>query len=698
MNAVDHTENMLKFFTRSRSKKNNSSQQDIKDNTATHTQQHKLQSSDDDNIDQSMNIDFNELCIHDSDDNDTNTHKPSNNKLSVKPPSGHISTPSIDSAAPHKSSKLQQRILDEQRLYHENKQQEQQQQLPPYFTLDRINAINNKLAQYHTIHHNDIILYQQTIQSHIHSIQQKMNELQLCSQIVDLSQFDSLWVTTPQLQPEKRNIEKQRVFIHSIHTSLYRRGIGLNVQQESQCTENSVQCNERLILYCSLEPAALLKQNKITDFTLNCIVLTDKRLIQLTDGHILHECMYGVSSGNTVKVVRSKHNDDTHQLHGIQLTLQCKSQLIHDDNDNLSSTINKCDGKVKSTVIFEMPSIDVRDYLTGYIPLIHQLQHYQLSYRLSHNQSQYTIQQSHQSHIIHGWTVLLKSFAGPAIFSPMKLIMYKNLIQQACINTRELIMSNKTLNIHIKSIKLLDFYLPPIESSDLEDMDIVLDTDGLPRDRSTNQLLSDQIPELILRGWKFIPYYEYLFDYNWALQQFNATILITGKKLFKFKLQLTLSKLSMHGMCRLRTNPYQATEQISISFVTTPSINFCIESHMIVRSTTLPLSWQQKITKLIQDKIQSSITRLIEQQLSTNKWINITLSKSQLYQLLDKWYTVYKYPFMLDGTDDPDMMAYCLATTTQAEAELSETCNAMRALREKLTRFVNMNEPTADNA
>jgi hypothetical protein len=166
-----------------------------------------------------------------------------------------------------------------------------------------------------------------------------------------------------------------------------------------------------------------------------------------------------------------------------------------------------------------------------------------------------------------------------------------------------------------------------------------------------------------------------------------------------FSLQLSLQGIHLSGMVCLHTSPYEA-ERAAIYFPYKPHIEFGISSSdMIVgNSTVLPVSWQKKISNIIETRIKLALSDVIESKLCTSDWLSISLERSQMSVLLEKWLSIVKYPFLFNGTDDSDMMIKALHITTQAEAVMSETVNAMKAHRMKLQRFVLNGEEMAQAA
>lgn len=317
-----------------------------------------------------------------------------------------------------------------------------------------------------------------------------------------------------------------------------------------------------------------------------------------------------------------------------------------------------------SSVSFDVPSADTAAYLQTYITYLQStLEISQQLHSILDNPSS-ALTSSPYKHALLGWTMLLKSFIGPLVFGPLRLPLYTHQIKQLLARVQQ--MSLKS--IEISSLKLLQFYLPRPE----------LREDG-------SETGEDFIPSLSLRSFKGHPDHEYLFDVSWSCPSFLVRVEIQGKKIMSFKLEIEMRGIEVSGSVILKSSPY-APEKLAVSFASLPSLAFGVGSEVIVGSVKLP--FQKSIEKIITTQIQQVLAQQLQDKIVYPKWVPIYFAKSNVSLLLDRWWSIAKFPFTYSKKDDEEMMGLALVVTTQAEQVLVETMQEMRERREQMEEFM----------
>ena len=152
-----------------------------------------------------------------------------------------------------------------------------------------------------------------------------------------------------------------------------------------------------------------------------------------------------------------------------------------------------------------------------------------------------------------------------------------------------------------------------------------------------------------------------------------------------FKLELEMRGVEVSGCVLLRSTPY-APEQLAVSFAEVPSLSFGVSSHVVVGSVRLP--FQQSIERLLTTQIQQVLTQQLSERACAPRWVSVYFAKSAVSLLLDRWWSIAKFPFKFDGRDDEEMMGLALVVTTQAEQVVGETLREMRKRREEMEGFM----------
>ena len=446
------------------------------------------------------------------------------------------------------------------------------------------------------------------------------------------------------------------------------------------------------------------KQKKKADanVTDNCFVLTSLRALTIESGLIAAEMRIGPGSGGVVSVpkrrpvetaggseivrmrwkVRQLSNDqsnvsemggdDSNSEEDDEPSMDA-DELVDDDElaENGHGGRRVSRSKPRFTyVTFSVPSTQQVSYIQQYI--LYMQSTVTLTQTLSTLSSSSAMSSSLQSasssaqHALLGWTLLLKSFMGPLVFGPLRLPLYTHQIKQLLARVQQM----QIKNVAIHSLKLLQFHLPHPELTD----------DG-------QEQLEDFIPSLSLRSFRPHPHHEYTFDVRWSCPSFLVRVEIVGKKVVSFRLELEMRGIEVAGCVLLRSTPY-APEQLAVSFASVPSLSFGVASQVVVGSVRMPAAVQQSLERLIAQQVQKVLAQQINERAIYPKWISVYFPKSPLSLLLDRWWSVAKFPFKFDGRDDEEMMGLALVVTTQAEAVVSETLREMRQRREDMEGFM----------
>ena len=521
---------------------------------------------------------------------------------------------------------------------------------------------------------------------------------------------------------------------------------GAEMEEERQHKARFAWCGgerEVPLLFASLPapPSATpSKQKKKADPTDNCFVLTSLRALTVENGAVVAELRIGPGSGGVVSVpkrrpVETAGGSEVVRMRWKVRVLSNEASNVNemgeeDDSGSDDGTDPPADGdepaevdedglenghsgrrvshsKPRFTyVTLSVPSTQQVAYIQQYI--LYMQSTVTLTQTLSILSSNSAMNSSLQSasssanHALLGWTTLLKSFMGPLVFGPLRLPMYTHQIKQLLARVQQMQLKN----VAIHSLKLLQFHLPHPELSDTGEVQ-----------------QEDFIPSLSLRSFRPHPHNEYTFDVRWSCPSFLVRVEITGKKVVSFRLELEMRGIEVAGCVLLRSTPY-APEQLAVSFVSVPSLSFGVASQVVVGSVRMPAAVQQSLERLIAQQVQKVLAQQINERAIYPKWISVYFAKfepnhpspgtaecstatiafgttltrllvpfavwfrSPLSLLLDRWWSVAKFPFKFDGRDDEEMMGLALVVTTQAEVVVSETLREMRQRREDMEGFM----------
>ena len=415
----------------------------------------------------------------------------------------------------------------------------------------------------------------------------------------------------------------------------------------------------------------------------NGFVLTSLRAVQVEGGEVVKDLRIGPGSGGVLEVpdgpvvgggegvrlvfrVRELADGEVgvgegggEEGDGEEAEEEGKEEVEEDEEGGKRGR-----GRV-STVSFLLPSTPLVSYLQAYVLYMQStltLQH--ALHCLTSSSSSLTTATPYR-HALLGWTMLLKSFIGPLVFGPLRLPLYTHQVKQLLARVQQMQLPR---GIQLHSLKLLQFHLPRPE----------LTEEGEEGEE-------DFIPSLSLRSFKGHPDHEYTFDVSWTCPSFLVRVEITGKKVVSFKLELEMRGVEVSGCVLLRSTPY-APEQLAVQFAEIPQLAFGVSSQVVVGSVRLP--FQHSIERLLTQQIQSVLTQQLSERACAPRWVSVYFAKSAVSLLLDRWWSIAKFPFKFDGRDDEEMMGLALVVTTQAEAVLLETLREMRKSREEMEGFM----------
>ena len=447
------------------------------------------------------------------------------------------------------------------------------------------------------------------------------------------------------------------------------------------------------------------KQKKKPDPTDNCFVLTSLRALMLEGGVLVAEMRIGPGSGGVASVpkrrpVETAGGSEVVRMRWKVRLLSNEQSNVNEMGDDDDSNSDDGDGdelpadgdelaedeeiaenghggrRVShskprfSYVTFSVPSTQQVAYIQQYILYMQSTS--TLTQTLSTLSSSSAMSSSLQSasssaqHALLGWTFLLKSFMGPLVFGPLRLPLYTHQIKQLLARVQQMQLKN----VAIHSLKLMQFHLPHPE----------LTADG-------EEQLEDFIPSLSLRSFRGHPHHEYTFDVRWSCPSFLVRVEIVGKKVVSFRLELEMRGIEVAGCVLLRSTPY-APEQLAVSFAAVPSLSFGVASQVVVGSVRMPAAVQQSLERLIAQQVQKVLAQQLNERALYPKWVSVYFPASPLSLLLNRWWSVAKFPFKFDGRDDEEMMGLALVVTTQAETVVSETLREMRQRREEMEGYM----------
>ena len=441
------------------------------------------------------------------------------------------------------------------------------------------------------------------------------------------------------------------------------------------------------------------KQKKKAEATDNCFVLTSLRALTIENGVVVAELRIGPGSGGVVSVPKRRPVETAGGSEVVRM--RWKVRLLSNEQSNVSEMGDDDDSNSDegdempaegdevpedeevlenghsgrrishsrprfSYVTLSVPSTQQVAYIRDYV--FYMQSTVTLTQTLSTLSSSSAMSSSLQSasssaqHALLGWTVLLKSFMGPLVFGPLRLPLYTHQIKQLLARVQQMQLKN----VAIHSLKLMQFHLPHPE----------LTSEG-------EEQLEDFIPSLSLRSFRGHPHHEYTFDVRWSCPSFLVRVEITGKKVVSFRLELEMRGIEVAGCVLLRSTPY-APEQLAVSFAAVPSLSFGVASQVVVGSVRMPAAVQQSLERLIAQQVQKVLAQQINERAIHPKWVSVYFPTSPLSLLLNRWWSVAKFPFKFDGRDDEEMMGLALVVTTQAEAVVSDTLREMRQMREEM--------------
>jgi len=405
------------------------------------------------------------------------------------------------------------------------------------------------------------------------------------------------------------------------------------------------------------------------DVTADCLVLTNRRMLQISGGNVLEEMALGPTSGNVLKIPKAT-DDGVEGKCPLSVSVKNALEMMQAEKEGTAPGApsardgdEKGDGSTRRVSSrrynFFVPNADLAGFLEEYLMYLQEKWTLETQIGLVEQARIDRAESARIESCLKGWTSMLKSLVGPMLFGPAKLPSYEHSIKQVLARVEQMDIKQVTLT----SLRLLSLSIPELDPATASGPD------------------GDQIPSLRLSAYTTDPEPEYVFDIYWSAPSFSIKIEIAGRKIVSFKLVLEMKGVEVRGSIRLRSSPY-APEKSAVSFVSVPQLSFGVGSHVIVGSIKLP--FQRAIEKIIYTQIQAALESALRDNIVGDKWQSIAYSKSGPGLLLDRWSSWAAYPFKYDGTDDEEMMSLALVVTAQAASGLEDTLATMKDNRDKM--------------
>lgn len=387
------------------------------------------------------------------------------------------------------------------------------------------------------------------------------------------------------------------------------------------------------------------------DVTTDCLVVTNRRIVQVEDGAITNTLPFGADSGLILRL--PKETDDGEEgrcpIHVLvrdaaegareaeaararaQAEAEAESEEDEDEEgDGRSDKNGASDDSPRISrrarrrsmeeqrrlpsrrVTFYVPNPDIAGFLEEYLMYAQEKSSLEAHLGLLEQARLDRIAHYRTDRCLRGWTYLLKGIAGPLLFGPLRQPVYETAIKQVLAQVQQ--MDLKT--VKLTSLRLAEFALPTLDSSPA-----ALHANG------------DQLPSLRLVDYAGHPHHTYVFDLHWSAPSFYIKVEISGKKLVSFQLAVEMRGVEVRGTLRLRSSPYEP-EKAAVSFVSLPHLSFGVGSHVVVGSVKLP--FQRAIEKIIYQHIQAAIEGALRDKIVGDRWQSIYVEKNGLTTQLDR--------------------------------------------------------------